>query len=126
MSSNGRSDKFDIREADMDISREAYKRVTVITVTGRVDSSTADQFEAAVNDELKSGQRNLIFDLNEVDFLSSAGLRILVMSRKEAQKGGGVVRLAQPSDRVKETLEIAGLDVLFESFPSREEAIAAY
>jgi len=110
----------------MDISREAYKRVTVITVTGRVDSSTADQFEAAVNDELKSGQRNLIFDLNEVDFLSSAGLRILVMSRKEAQKGGGVVRLAQPSDRVKETLEIAGLDVLFESFPSREEAIAAY
>jgi len=126
MSSNGQSDEFDIREADMDISREAYKRVTVITVTGRVDSSTADQFEAAVSDELKTGQRNLIFDLNEVDFLSSAGLRILVMSRKEAQKGGGVVRLAQPSERVKETLEIAGLDVLFESFPSREEAVAAY
>jgi anti-sigma B factor antagonist len=126
MSSNGQYDEFDIREADMDISREAYKRVTVITVTGRVDSSTADQFEAAVNEELKSGQRNLIFDLNQVDFLSSAGLRILVMSRKEAQKGGGVVRLAQPSERVKETLEIAGLDVLFESFPSREEAVAAY
>lgn len=110
----------------MEISREAYKRVTVITVSGRVDSSTADQFEAAVADELKSGQRNLTFDLSQVEFLSSAGLRILVMSRKEAQKSGGVVRLADPSDRVKETLEIAGLDVLFESFPSREEAIAAY
>jgi anti-sigma B factor antagonist len=110
----------------MEISREAYKRVTVITVGGRVDSSTADQFESTVTEELKSGQRNLVFDLSQVDFLSSAGLRILVMSRKEAQKGGGVVRLAQPSERVKETMEIAGLDVLFEYYPSREEAIAAY
>jgi anti-sigma B factor antagonist len=110
----------------MEISRDTYKRVTVIAVAGRVDSSNADQFEAAVNEELKSGQRNLIFDLSDVDFLSSAGLRILVMARKEAQKGGGEVRLAQPSDRVKETLQIAGLDVLFEAFPSREEAIAAY
>jgi anti-sigma B factor antagonist len=110
----------------MEIQKDVYKRVSVITVKGRVDSSTADQFEAAVTDELKSGQRNLVFDLSEVDFLSSAGLRILVMSRKEAQKGGGVVRLAKPSPRVKETLEIAGLDVLFEAYPSREEAIAAY
>lgn len=110
----------------MEISKHVYKRVSVIAVKGRVDSSTADQFESAVTDELKTGQRNLVFDLSEVDFLSSAGLRILVMSRKEAQKGGGVVRLAQPSDRVKETLEIAGLDVLFEAYPTREEAIAAY
>jgi anti-sigma B factor antagonist len=110
----------------MEIQKDTYKRVSVITVNGRVDSSTADRFEAAVTDELKAGQRNIVFDLSEVDFLSSAGLRILVMSRKEAQKGGGVVRLAQPSTRVKETLEIAGLDVLFETYPSREEAIAAY
>jgi anti-anti-sigma factor len=110
----------------MEISQETYKRVTVITVSGRVDSSSADQFEAAVTEALKSGQRNLIFDLSEVDFLSSAGLRILVLARKEAQKSGGVVRLAQPSNRVTESLELAGLNVLFEAFPSREEAIAAY
>ena len=41
-------------------------------------------------------------------------------------KSGGAVRLAQPSDRVKETLEIAGLDVLFEYFASREEAVASF
>lgn len=110
----------------MEINKTTYRRVTVISVSGRIDSSTADEFDASVASTLEDGQRNLIFDLSQVDFLSSAGLRILVTTRKEAMKGGGAVRLAQPSDRVKDTLEIAGLDVLFEYFASREEAIASF
>lgn len=110
----------------MEITTKEYKRVVVIEVSGRVDSSTADQFEQAVMSPIGEGKKNLVLDLSGVEFLSSAGLRTLVMARKEVQKSSGAVRLAQPSQRVRDTLDIAGLDVLFETFPDRESAIAAY
>jgi anti-anti-sigma factor len=110
----------------VEITIQEYKRVAVITVTGRVDSATASDFEANVNDVIEGGQHNLVLDLSQVDFLSSAGLRVLVTTRKTLQGAGGDIVLAQPSDRVVETLDTAGLDVLFERYDTREAAIAAF
>lgn len=110
----------------MEITIQEYKRVAVITVTGRVDSATASEFENEVNEVIEGGQHNLVLDLSQVDFLSSAGLRVLVTTRKTLQAAGGDIVLAQPSDRVVETLDTAGLDVLFERYDTREAAVAAF
>ncbi|MGA9533809.1 MAG: STAS domain-containing protein [Anaerolineales bacterium] len=108
----------------MEINTTEYKRVTVIEVSGRVDSSTANEFDEAVIGIIEAGQKNLIIDMAAVEFLSSAGLRTLVSARKAVQPSGVIV-LAQPSKRVTDTLEIAGLDVLFETFPDRESAVGS-
>lgn len=110
----------------MEITVNEYKRVAVITVTGRVDSATASEFENSINDVIEKGKHNLVLDLSQVEFLSSAGLRVLVTTRKALQSAGGDIVLAQPSDRVVETLDTAGLDVLFERYDTREAAIAAF
>jgi anti-anti-sigma factor len=110
----------------VEITVNEYKRVAVITVTGRVDSATATEFENTVNEVIEKGKHNLVLDLSEVEFLSSAGLRVLVTTRKTLQAAGGDIVLAEPSDRVVETLDTAGLDVLFERYDSREAAIAAF
>jgi anti-anti-sigma factor len=110
----------------VEITIQKYKRVAVITVTGRVDSATASEFENRVNEVIEDGQHNLVLDLSQVEFLSSAGLRVLVTTRKTLQAAGGDIVLAQPSDRVVETLDTAGLDVLFERYDTREAAVAAF
>lgn len=110
----------------MEITTKEYKRLAVMTVTGRIDSATSAEFETAIQTVIEGGKRNIVLDMADVDFLSSSGLRVLVTTRKDLNKSGGRITLAQLSERVQETLAIAGLDVLFESFPDRESAIASY
>ncbi len=110
----------------MEIQITDHKRVSVVAVTGRVDGSTAAEFEAALNGVTDAGQFNIILDMSDVDFVSSAGLRVLVNTRKTVTSAGGKLVLAEPSEQVVETLDIAGLDVLFEQFPDRETAIGTF
>lgn len=110
----------------MEISIKEHKRAAVVEASGRIDSSTAGEFEEALTQAMENGHKNLVLDLAEVDFLSSAGLRAMVNARKSLQAMGGNLCLAQPSERVVDTLEIAGLHVLFNSYPDRESAIGAF
>lgn len=110
----------------MEISIKEHNRAAVITPRGRIDSSTAGQFEQALNQAMENGQKNIVLDMEAVEFLSSAGLRAMVNARKALQALGGDLRLANPSERVSDTLSIAGLDVLFLSFPDRESAIGSF
>jgi len=109
----------------VDIKVTEHKRVMVVEVHGRIDSSTAAEFDQAVMDLIEQGKKNLVLDLSDVEFLSSAGLRTMVSGRKAVQPSGAI-KLAGPSQRVKDTLEIAGLDVLFESYADRESAVGSY
>ena len=110
----------------MEIKSQIYKRVAVVTVKGRVDSATAGDLEAALTALIGEGNNNLVLDLSGVDFLSSSGLRVLVTTLKSVRKSGGDVRLAQPSQRATDAINLAGLDVLFKVFPDRESALASY
>jgi anti-sigma B factor antagonist len=110
----------------VEIKSQAYKRVVAVTVTGRVDSATAGDLEAALNALTSEGKSNFVLDLGGVDFLSSSGLRVLVTTLKSVRKSGGDVRLAQPSQRAQDAINLAGLDVLFKVFPDRESAIGSY
>jgi anti-anti-sigma factor len=110
----------------VEIKTQVYKRVVAVTVSGRVDSATAGDLETALTALTNESHTNLVLDLAAVDFLSSSGLRVLVTTLKAVRKLGGDVRLAQPSQRAVDAINLAGLDVLFKVFPDRESAIASY
>jgi anti-sigma B factor antagonist len=110
----------------MEIQINDHKRVSVVAITGRVDGSTAGEFEAALTSLTDAGKFNIILDMSDVDFVSSAGLRVLVNTRKVVNSAGGKILLAEPSQQVIDTLDIAGLDVLFEQFEDRETAIGTF
>ncbi len=110
----------------MEISIHEYKRVGVVSVAGRIDGSTAPEFEAQLKDLMQAGKKNIILDMEAVDFMSSSCLRVMLTTRKALMGIGGRLVLANPSKRVTETMDIAGIDVLFEVFPDRESAIANF
>jgi anti-sigma B factor antagonist len=110
----------------MKLETRELKHVSVVTVSGRVDSATAPDLEKALQDLLNSERNQLVLDLHETDYMSSAGLRVLVAMQKAAKKNGGTLRLAQLSVRVKEVFELAGLTPVFDIYPDVVEAVGAF
>lgn len=110
----------------MKVETRQLKSVSIVKVSGRVDSLTAPDLEKALQDMLTADRTQLVVDLQETEYMSSAGLRVLVSALKAAKKSGGNVRLAQPSVRVKEVFDLAGLTPVFDIHPDVIEAVGAY
>lgn len=111
----------------VDIELSVEENITIMSVEGRVDSMTAKDLGAALTEAIDNGHLKIVLDLSQVGFMSSAGLRELVLAYKKV-KGvqGGDLRIAQPSSRVREVLEMAGLDTIFAIFETPDEAIENY
>jgi anti-anti-sigma factor len=109
-----------------EISVSAYDHVTLVEVRGRVDSSNADELGEVLTREIENGHTHIVLDLAGVEYMSSAGLREIVSALKRAKRGTGDVRLAQPSYRVREVLEMAGLDTILQIYPTQLEAVGSY
>jgi anti-sigma B factor antagonist len=110
----------------IDINVSGMNHVTLVEVSGRVDSMNAGELGTALASEIDGGRIRIVLDLAGVDYMSSAGLRELVNSLKRAKRATGDVRLSQPSERVREVLEMAGLDTVFQIFESQGDAVGSY
>ena len=108
----------------MEIVTREYRRVVVMRVTGRVDAATAPEFDAALKAHSES-RRSLVVELDGTQYLSSAGVRALITVQKALKSGGARVVLAQPSARVREVLDIAGLQPLFDVYDTTEAAVGS-
>lgn len=108
------------------VTVESMKRVDLVTVDGRIDSSNASDFEGKLQELTGNGRHNLVLNLAGVSYMSSAGLRTLVSLLKECKKKNGDVRLASPSERVAEVLSLAGLDSLFQVYEDDTAAVGSF
>lgn len=110
----------------MEIQTTGQGGATVLSARGRVDSMTAGRLGDALNAAITAGNTLLVLDLSGVDYMSSAGLRELVNALKKVKRASGDLRLAQPSRRVREVMEMAGLDTIFLIFETSDEAVESY
>ena len=110
----------------MKIETRDLKHVSVVKITGRVDSTTAPEMEKALNQLVESDRNQVVLDLQDTDYMSSAGLRVLVSVLKSAKRNGGDLRLSQLSPRVKEVLDLAGLTPVFKIHTDVVEAVGSF
>jgi anti-sigma B factor antagonist len=110
----------------MEITTQDFKRVAVMSVTGRVDSATAPELESQLRALVDSGKTHIVLDLKNVEYMSSAGLRAMVSTLKAVKRVNGDLRLANPSARVEEVLHLAGLTSIFTMFPTQEAAVGSF
>lgn len=109
----------------MNVSVSKVANTILIEASGRIDSTNANQLGEALMNEINQGSTRLVVDLARVDYMSSAGLREIVSALKKV-RGKGDLRLAEPSERVLEVLEMAGLDTIFQIFPNQALALQSY
>ena len=110
----------------MEIETESFKRVDLITVTGRIDGSNANELEATFKGLADDGRYRLVIDLSGIDYMASAGLRALVSSLRENKKHHGDLRIANPSKRMEEVLNLAGLNTIFSVYDDPVSAVGSY
>lgn len=110
----------------MQITTQESGAVSVVAVSGRVDSATAPDLEAALKRLVDAEKTQLVLDLLSVEYMSSAGLRAMVSTLKSVKRVNGDLRIASPSQRVEEVLRLAGLTAIFSIYRSRDEAVRSY
>jgi len=110
----------------LNLTHTPMTRVDLLIAEGTINSETAPQFEQALEERLDKGTSNLILDLEQVDYMSSAGLRAMVAAYKRAKSQGGTLVLAAPSDRVREVLDLGGLIEVFPIYEDRLSAVGSF
>lgn len=111
----------------MEIIHKEFKRVDLVSVSGRVDSNTAPDLESTFRGINDAGRFRIVLDMSNLEYISSAGLRVLVSTLKNCRRyNRGDLRLASLSDRITGVMEMAGLDVLYKIYPDATEAVGSF
>lgn len=101
----------------MEIKITQFKHSDLVTLKGRVDSSTAPKLGEALNGIIEQGRYRIILDMSGLEFISSAGLRVLINVQKTCKRyNRGEVVMAAVTPNVYSSLDLAGFTVLFKIF----------
>jgi anti-anti-sigma factor len=112
----------------MPLSPSRFADVVVLAVSGRIDHATAEACKAALAPHLArcaAGQDSVVLDFAGVDYVSSAGLRVLMLAAKQAKAQQGYLALAAVQPLVLEILEISKFTLVLRIEPSVRDAVAA-
>ena len=109
----------------MELHERTQDGVTVLEVAGRVDSVTAPDLNARLSAILGAPKRRVLIDFRRLEYISSAGFRVLFLATKQAVEGGSRLALCALSAKTHEIFSIAGFLKIFTIVPTREEGVAA-
>ena len=98
-------------------------KATVVQLQGKVDATSAPSVEQALVGVIDQGEKKLVIDCSGLDFISSAGLRSLLLAVKKMKSEGGSIGLAALQPHVKEVFDISGFSSLFVIYGSKAAAI---
>ena len=109
----------------MDIDKERVGAVHVVTAHGRLDGIYSTAFAKEVGELITGTHPKILIDFADVDFVSSAGLRAVLLLMKKAKASGGIFALCGVNTQVHEVLDISGFADMFSIHPGRAEGLAA-
>ena len=107
----------------MELSSQAHDNITIIQVEGRIDHKSAKDFELAFAPFLESDQGDLLLDLSGLEFMTSSGLRVLMIAAKTCQKQGREIVVAALQPKIKEIFQISRFDLILKVHESVEVAL---
>lgn len=108
----------------MEITQDKQGNINIIKVKGRLDASTAGKLEETLATFFEVDRPRILVDCEVLDYISSAGLRVLLASAKEMQKKHGKICLSTLNPNVKQVFEISGFTSIFPIYENAKEAIA--
>jgi anti-sigma B factor antagonist len=123
---------YRVEEARMEITHKRLNRVDLLSVSGRLDAMSAQQFKQTIDELFAAGRYRLVLDLAGLEYVASPGLRVLIEARKRARDWkitdleGGDVRIANLPPRIKEVFDLTGFTSLFEIYSDTTEAVGSF
>jgi anti-anti-sigma factor len=106
------------------IVEEQRDGVLIVTLSGRVDSVSSPELETALLRHLASGEKRVLVDFAGVEYISSAGLRVLLLLAKKLKDADGRLVLSAMPESVRLVFELAGFLAIFAIEPSRAAGLS--
>jgi len=110
----------------MEIKTAKQGDITVVTLAGRFDAQSAGQVDASLQPLLQQGGQKLLVDMGGVEYVSSAGLRVLLATAKKTSALGGRLALCGLQPYVREVFDVAGFTSIFQIMPDAATALASF
>src|SRR4030095_13775496 len=119
----------------MEITERRTADIVTLSLSGKLDGTTAKAFEEKILGQIESGDRRFIIDLAELDYVSSQGLRVFLLAGKRLDSVNGKLVLCgfkktipyytlnRREDPVREVFDIAGFSSIFSTYSSHDDAI---
>jgi anti-anti-sigma factor len=109
----------------MKLFEKKLENLIIVSIEGEIDAATGPKL-ASFFDEQLSKTNNLIADFSKVDFISSAGIRVLLGTVKEARRSGGDLRLAKVQEKPYKVFRMSGFTRILKIYPDLEAAVESY
>jgi anti-anti-sigma factor len=110
----------------MDLKEEEFGGVTVVQVKGRLDSTTSPMLGERLTAMLGAAKARVLVDFSQLEYISSAGFRILLQAAKRADQNASRLVLCSVSGKVRQLFDLGGFLDLFSITASRDDGIAAF
>ena len=110
----------------MNIHEERSDGVLIIGLEGRLDATSSKVFEEKILATIDAGETRLVIDLSQLDYVSSAGLRVFLLASKRLNPAGGKLVLCSLQEPVKEVFEIVGFFSILSILGSKDEALKSF
>ncbi len=94
----------------MEINENIDGNVHIFQISGRLDSRTSPEFDERIFEAIKKGSTRFIVDFEKLEYISSAGLRVLNKAYKKLKPDDGKIMMCNMVDYIREVFEIAGFD----------------
>ena len=107
----------------MEITERKTADVVTLGLSGKLYATTANTFEKKLLSQIESGERRFVINLAQIDYISSAGLRVFLLAAKRLNSANGKILLSSLQDPVREVFDIAGFSSVFSIYGSDDDAI---
>lgn len=105
----------------MEITVKKDSGITVVCPNGRIDTSTAKNFEEGIMKLIPNNQQ-IIISFSDTSYISSAGLRVILVAGKKIASMNGQLALSEMSDKIYEVFKMSGFDKILKIYPTFEDA----
>ena len=110
----------------LNIQIEQDQGATFVRIEGRMDAASAPLLERKLMKQIDGGKVKLVLDFAKVDYLSSAGMRLLLSTTKKLKGGDGGLHLCSVAEEVMEIIKMAGFERIIKIFPTEQEALQGF
>ena len=110
----------------MNIETRTGDDVLVVEISGKLDSLSSGDASDRIVSIVQGGHKRVLLNLEKLEFLTSAGMRVILLGAKLLQQNRGELKICNPRSEVRELLEISGFDSLIKIYDTEKQACSAF
>ena len=99
-----------MKEEELEVTKEKTSKALIFMLKGRVNSFSAEELQHYLEKALNDGEKNIVLDMLKVEYLSSAGIRVILKIYKDIKEAGGKFGIESPAESVRNVLGMTALD----------------